>query len=401
MIISPRGKTMERRTFLMTTAAAQMRILGANDRVRAGIIGAGGRGRYLIGQFKELGVEVAGVCDVYEPNLQAGLNEASSGARPFRDYRRLLDEKGIDAVIVATPDHWHARMVIDAVEAGKDVYVEKPLAHQIDEGFQIIEAVERARRIVQVGTQRRSAELFLEARKIMQSTQIGEIRLVTSAWYNNQSSLNQRQLAGDLDWKQWLGTAPNRPPDPVRFFNWYWFWDYSGGLLVGQAAHIIDCIQWFMNANQPAAVTCTGNRPELSGTEVPETATITVEYPENYLAVFTLGYRAMRYSAFNDQIKQFHGNKARFDVGRESYALYPESNALEMTPSTQRKSPGSFNFATLSHIRNFLECIASRKQPNAPVEASQATNIVLSMAMQSYRSGRRLRWNAQARRVES
>ncbi|HTP34462.1 MAG TPA: Gfo/Idh/MocA family oxidoreductase [Candidatus Acidoferrales bacterium] len=385
----------------MTTAAAQMRILGANDRVRAGIIGAGGRGRYLIGQFKELGVEVAGVCDVYEPNLQAGLNEASSGARPFRDYRRLLDEKGIDAVIVATPDHWHARMVIDAVEAGKDVYVEKPLAHQIDEGFQIIEAVERARRIVQVGTQRRSAELFLEARKIMQSTQIGEIRLVTSAWYNNQSSLNQRQLAGDLDWKQWLGTAPNRPPDPVRFFNWYWFWDYSGGLLVGQAAHIIDCIQWFMNANQPAAVTCTGNRPELSGTEVPETATITVEYPENYLAVFTLGYRAMRYSAFNDQIKQFHGNKARFDVGRESYALYPESNALEMTPSTQRKSPGSFNFATLSHIRNFLECIASRKQPNAPVEASQATNIVLSMAMQSYRSGRRLRWNAQARRVES
>jgi len=401
MIISPRGTPMQRRSFLMTTAAAQMRILGANDRLRAGIIGAGGRGRYLIGQFKELGVEVAGVCDVYEPNLQAGVNEASSGARPFHDYRRLLDEKGIDAVIVATPDHWHARMVIDAVEAGKDVYVEKPLAHQIDEGFQIIEAVERTRRIVQVGTQRRSAELFLEARKIMQSGQIGEIRLVTSAWYNNQSSLNQRQLAGDLDWKQWLGTAPNRPPDPVRYFNWYWFWDYSGGLLVGQAAHIIDCIQWFMNANQPAAVTCSGNRPELSGTEVPETATITVEYPENYLAVFTLGYRAMRYSAFNDQIKQFHGNQARFDVGRESYALYPENNALEMTPSAQRKSPGSFNFATLSHIRNFLECIASRKQPNAPVEAGQATNIVLSMAMQSYRTGRRLRWNALARRVES
>jgi len=109
----------------------------------------------------------------------------------------------------------------------------------------------------------------------------------------------------------------------------------------------------------------------------------------------------MRYSAFNDQIKQFHGNQARFDVGRESYALYPENNALEMTPSAQRKSPGSFNFATLSHIRNFLECIASRKQPNAPVEAGQATNIVLSMAMQSYRTGRRLRWNALARRVES
>lgn len=392
---------MQRRTFLFATAAAQMRILGANDRLRTGIIGAGGRGRYLIGQFKEIGAEVGAVCDIYEPNLQVGVKEASDGAKAFRDYRKLLDDKSLEAVIVATPDHWHARMVIDAVEAGKDVYVEKPLAHKIDEGFQIMEAVERTHRIVQVGTQRRSAELFLEAKKIMQSGRAGEIRLVTSAWYNNQSSLSNRKLAGDLDWKQWLGTAPGRPLDPLRFFNWYWFWDYSGGLLVGQAAHIVDCIQWFMNSTQPAAVTCTGNRPELPGTEVPETAAITVEYPENYLAVFTLGYRAMRYSAFNDQIKQFHGNQARLDVGRESYALYPESNSLSMAPSTERKSPGSFNFATLSHIRNFVECIASRKQPNAPVEAGQATNIVLSMAMESYRTGRRLRWNAPARRVES
>lgn len=392
---------MQRRTFLMTTAAAQMRILGANDRLRAGIIGSGGRGRYLIGQFKEVGAELAAVCDVYEPNLQAGVKEASTGARSFRDYRRLLDEKSIDVVIVATPDHWHARMVIDAVEAGKDVYVEKPLAHKIDEGFQIVEAVERTRRIVQVGTQRRSAKLFLEAKKIMESAQTGEIRLVTSAWYNNQSSLNQRQLAGDLDWKQWLGTAPSRPLDPSRFFNWYWFWDYSGGLLVGQAAHIIDCIQWFMNSSAPSAVTCTGNRPELPGTEVPETANVTVEYAANYLVVFTLGYRAMHYNAFNDQLQQFHGNKARFDVGRESYALYPETNDLEMRPSMERKSPGSFNFATMSHIRNFLECIASRKQPNASVETGQATNIVLSMAMESYRTGRRIRWNAEARRVES
>ena len=131
---------MRRRTFLLTAASAQSRILGANDRVRAGIIGAGGRGRYLIGQFKEAGTEIGSVCDIYEPNLQAGLKDASKGAKSFRDYRKLLDDKSIDAVIVATPDHWHARMVIDAVEAGKEVYVEKPLAHRIDEGFRIIEA---------------------------------------------------------------------------------------------------------------------------------------------------------------------------------------------------------------------------------------------------------------------
>src|SRR3954454_11640365 len=233
---------MERRTLLAAAAASQMRVFGANDRVRAGIIGAGGRGRCLIAQFKELGVDVAAVCDVYQPNLDAGIKEASTGARPLRDYRRLLDDKSFDAVVVATPDHWHARMVIDAVEAGKDVYVEKPMAHKIDDGVRVIEAVRRTKRVVQVGTQRRSAELFLEAKKIMDSGQLGEIRLVTSQWLNNQPSLSDRQLSGNLDWGQWLGTTPKPPVDPVRFFNWYYFWDYSGGLLVGQAAHILDTI---------------------------------------------------------------------------------------------------------------------------------------------------------------
>src|SRR5215475_9020358 len=174
---------MQRRTFLLTVAS-QSQIPGANNRLRAGIIGAGGRGRYLIGQFKEAGTEVGAVCDVYEPNLQAGVKDASTGTKSFRDYRKLLDDKSIGAVIVATPDHWHARMVIDAVEAGKDVYVEKPLAHKIDEGFRIIEAVRRTRRIVQVGTQRRSAEMFLKAREIAGSGRLGDIRLVTSSWYN-------------------------------------------------------------------------------------------------------------------------------------------------------------------------------------------------------------------------
>jgi len=307
----------------------------------------------------------------------------------------------MDAVIVATPDHWHSRMVIDAVEAGKDVYVEKPMAHKIDEGFDVIKAVRRTRRVVQVGMQRRSAELFLEAKQIMDSGKLGEIRLVTSAWYNNTSSLSNRQLAGNLNWKQWLGPAPDRPLDPLRFFNWYYFWDYSGGLLIGQAAHILDTIQWFMNSKEPSAVTCTGGKVGLPGAEVPETASIAIEYPENYLATFTIGYKAMRYNAFNDQIKQFHGNKARLDVGREWYSLYPESNAVDMKASVENKKPGSFNQAAPSHIRNFMECIRSRKDPNAPVEAGQATNIVLCMTMDSLRKGRRLRWNSLARQVEA
>ena len=392
---------MDRRSFLLTTAAAQARILGANDRIRAGIIGAGGRGRYLTAQFKEIGADMAAVCDIYEANLQAGLQEASTGAKAVHDYHKLLEDKSIDAVIVATPDHWHARMVIDAVEAGKDVYVEKPMAHKIDEGFAIIEAVRRTNRIVQVGTQRRSAELFLEGKRIMDSGQLGTVRLVTSGWYNYQNSLSERKLAGNLDWRRWLGSAPERPLDPVRFFNWYYFWDYSGGLLVGQAAHIIDAIQWFMNSKEPLAVTCSGTKPNLEGAEVTETASMIVEYPEDYLATFTIGYKAMRYNPFNDQIKQFHGSKARFDVGREWYSLFPQSTAIQMKASAERQKPGSFGQAAPSHIRNFLECVRSRKEPNAPVEAGQATSIVLCMALDSLRQGRRLVWNSQKRQVEA
>jgi predicted dehydrogenase len=393
---------MQRRSFLLTAAAAQSRILGANDRIHTGIIGAGGRGRYLTGQFKEIGAEMAAVCDIYEPNLQAGLKEANTGAKAFRDYRKMLDDKTIDAVIVATPDHWHARMVIDAVEAGKDVYVEKPMAHKIPETYAIIEAVRRTRRVVQVGMQRRSAELFQEGKKIMDSGQLGEIRLVTSAWYNYQPSLSNRKLEGNLDWKQWLGNAPEWPLDATRYFNWYYFYDYSGGLLVGQAAHIVDCIQWYMNSKAPLEVTCTGGKVNLPGAEIPETATIAIRYPEDYLATFTLGYKAMQYSSYNDQIKQFHGHKARLDVGREWYSLYPEQKtSIELKASAESKKPGSFASAAPSHIRNFLECIKTRKDPNAPVEAGQGTAIVLAMAMDSLRAGKRLKWNAQTRQVEA
>lgn len=390
---------MHRRSFVTAGAASVMRVLGANEKIRGGLIGAGGRGRLLTSEFKEIGVEMAAVCDVYEPNLRAGLKVASTGARPYDNYKRLLEDNSIDVVVVATPDHWHAQMTIDAVEAGKDVYVEKPMAHTIEEGFRMIDAVRRTRRIVQIGTQRRSAPMFIEAKEIIDSGALGEIRLVNSWWLNHQASLSQRKLEGKLDWEQWLGPAPKRPLDPLRFFNWYYFWDYSGGLMVGQMAHIADCINWFMNSRYPLAVTCAGGMVNLPGAEVPATTTTAIEYPENYLAVFTLGYKAMRYHTYNDQLKQFHGNKARLDVGREAYALYPESREIEMKPSKQVKLLGSFAAATREHIRNFLDCVRSRKEPNAPLEKGQGANIVLCMAMDAMRQGRRLRYDPATRKV--
>jgi predicted dehydrogenase len=360
------------------------------------VIGSGGRGQYHVAQFKEVGAEVAAICDVYEPHLQAGLKAASTGAKPYNNYKRLLEDKSIAAVLIATPDHWHAQMTIDAVEAGKDVYVEKPMVHTIAESYRVVEAVRRTKRVVQVGMQRHSYDVFLDAKKIMDSGVVGDVKLVNSWWINYSPTLRQKQLSGTLDWKQWLGTAPKREMDPARFFNWYYFWDYSGGLMVGQAAHVVDAIRWMMNSKFPAAVTCAGIRPK-EGAEVPDTTSMAIEYPENYLAVFTLGYQAMRYAFSNDQVKQFHGTKARFDVGREGYTLWPQSNDLNMKPSVEVKKPGTFEPATRAHIRNFLECIKTREDPNATVEMGQWTAVVLCMAMEAMRQGRRMRWDGARR----
>jgi predicted dehydrogenase len=391
---------IERRTFLAATAASAGRVLGANDRIRGGVIGSGGRGQYLVAEFKEIGVEMAAVCDVYEPNLKRGLEKASSNARPYSSHKQMLEDKSLDVVIVATPDHWHAQHTIDAVEAGKDVYVEKPLAHTIEEGFRMMRATRQTRRVVQVGTQRRSNELFMQARKILEEGSTGEVRLVNSWWLNYAGSLKRgRELEGKLDWPQWLGSAPKREFDPVRFFGWHYFYDYSGGMLVGQAAHIVDAINMLMGSSFPGAVTCSGIAPNVEGAEIPETATMTIEYPENFLAVFTIGYKAMRYHMFNDQMKQFHGSKARFDVGREAYALYPQSPEIEMKPSVVERRTGSFEQSTRSHIRNFLDCVRSRKDPNATIEMGQWTNVALCMAMESLRMGRRITFDPKTRKM--
>jgi predicted dehydrogenase len=391
---------MERRTFLAATAAGA-RLLGANDRIGIGLIGAGGRGRLLTSYFKEQpNIEMRAVCDVYEPNLNRGLEAAGKAAKSYEDYQDLLANKDVDAVIVATPDHWHARMTIDAVRAGKDVYVEKPMCHTAGEGFDVIKAVRQTKRVVQVGTQRRSFDLFLEAKRVMDSGRLGEVKLVNAWWYNTVGAKVTPRPQGKLNWEKWLGPAPKRELDWIRFSNWYYYWEYSGGLMVGQAAHVIDCIQWFMNSSYPAAVTCAGGKVHIDGAEVPATTTMIIEYPEDYVAVFTVGYQAMRYPGAHDQMKHFNGSKARFDVSRESFALYPESREYDPKPALEKKDYGSFERGTRQHIANFLDCIRTRKDPNAPVEVGHYASVTLDMAMQAIRAGRRLRWNPATRSIE-
>jgi predicted dehydrogenase len=391
---------LPRRSFLAATAVSAARVYGANERIRCGTIGTGGRGWYLTNQFKEHGAEMAAICDVYEPRLETGLKAASPGARTYIDYRKLLEDKSLDAIVIATPDHLHAQMTVDAAEAGKDIYVEKPLAHTIEAGFRMVEAVRRNKRVAQVGTQRRSYDLYLEAKGIFDSGVTGPVRLINSWWLNSwKGGLSKAALKGKLHWDLFLGGAPKRPMDPVRYFNWLQFRDYSGGLLNGQAAHIIDGIQMMMNSTFPTAVTCTGSKIITEGADNPDTATMTVEYPD-HMVVFTLSYKAMKYRLYNDQMQQFHGSTARMDLGRESYAIYQESSAIELKPSRHREAPDTFESASWAHIRNFLECVRSRKDPNATIEMGQHTSVALCMATQSLKAERRVRWNAAARRAE-
>jgi predicted dehydrogenase len=344
---------------------------------------------------------MAAVCDVYEVHLENGRRAASPGAAAHFDYRRILEDKTIDAVIIATPDHLHAQMLIDAVDAGKHVYLEKPLARNIDEGFRMIDAVRRTRRTVLLGTQRRSYDLYQEAKQVIDSGAAGNVRLVNSWWVNRWDALRTRPITGRIEWDLFLGPAPKRPFDPVRYYNWLAFWDYSGGMMIGQAAHLVDAVQWMMNSKEPLAVTAAGGRPNVPGAEIPETSSMTVEFPENYLLVFTLGYQAMRYNMHNDQLMQFHGDKARFDLGRESWSVTPQSSAIELKPARERRMPNTFESASRAHVRHFLDCLRNGTQPNSTLETGQWTNIVLGMAVESLRTGRRVVWDASARRTKA
>jgi predicted dehydrogenase len=371
------------------------------DTLGVGIIGCGGRGTTLMKLFMERhDTEIRAVSDVYEPRRQNAARIASLRDAEYPDYRELLDRKDVDVVVVATPDHQHARMVIDAVEAGKDVYVEKPLCHTIEEGFAVIEATQRTGQIVQVGTQRRSYDVFLQGKKVFDQGDCGKVRLVTSWWYNQFLKLNSRKLQGKLDWKRWLGSAPERPVEELRFFNWYYFWDYSGGLMVGQAAHVIDAVNMLMGSTYPTAVTAAATATHLENAEVPETTNVTIEYGDDFLLVFTLGYSAMRYLPPHDLHKQFHGLKARFDIGRENFALYPAQLERELWPKEKLEKFGSFHpGATIQHIENFVSCCRTRKPPNATAEIGNHTNVALCMAMESMRSGKRMTFDRQAKRM--
>jgi predicted dehydrogenase len=401
-----------RREFVKTTAAAaggllvssrlaSARVLGANDRIRIGVIGTGGRARYLMSLLKSLkGADLVAVCDAYEPRaLDAARIVGSGTVVGPADYRRLLDDKEIDAVVIGAPDHWHRTMLLDSVAAGKDVYVEKPISHSLDEGVEMVRAVEASPQVVQTGTQQRSWDHWILGKQIVDSGRLGQITFVHTYWYQRMGlggfdAVDQ----GRLDWKRWLGTAPEAPFDPERFYRWRHFKDYGGGVLTDLLTHWIDVVHWYMGVAEPRTAVTTGGNYRIKTFEWPDTVTASFEYPKAFMVTHTGTYS----SSIDDGGLEFRGDEATLKIDRERLLLFTEDSRKPGAGNTPEpeivaRSEGD---GTVAHLQNWLDCIRSRKTPNAPIRVGHEAVRAAHIANASLLRGIRVGWNAGAGRIE-
>jgi predicted dehydrogenase len=388
---------MPRRTFLVSGGSALAAWAAPpSDQITLGVIGSGGRGTFVMGVFqKDAALKVTAICDVYEPNLENAVSMASkvAGTHPkvYRNYKELLADKDVQAVLIATPEHWHYQMVLDALAAGKDAYVEKPLCQTPEQGIALVEAERKTKQIIQVGMQRRSYDLYHEGRAIVTSGNLGNVRMVRSWWLNNYlGGALATTLAGPLDWEQWQGLAERRPMDADRFRNWRFYSDYAGGIVADQGAHVFDGIHMLMSAGFPNAVTAAANKPHKAGVDQPESVVVIAEYPEDFLGVFTVNYAAMQYKSRNDQLNQLDGDLARMDIGREELKVFVKGSEEQV--EIEKKSEKGFGWATDLHVQNFLQCVRTRQTPTAPMKLAFQAALVVQMANLSLKNGRRMRW---------
>ena len=388
----------------LVTGLAPARVLGANDRIRVGALGTGERAQYLMTLFKAVpSTEVVAVCDVYEPHRELGLRIAGPDAKAYVDYREVLDLKDVDAVIIGAPDHWHKTMLVDAVRAGKDVYCEKPIMHSIEQGVEMVRAVEETRRVVQTGMQQRSWNHYQLGKHLVDSGKLGRVTFVHTYWYQNYyTPRGWNELpaidTSRLDWKNFLGEAPDQPFTPEKFVWWRFFWDFGGGILTDLLTHWIDVIQWYMGEPAPKTASATGDL-YLMKWQCPDTITAVYEFPGDFVVTYT---GAMN-SGIDDGGIEFRGSAATMKIDRSHLAVYPEGakfvpGQLAPEPEIFVRSEGD---GTVDHVMNFLECMRSRKTPNAPIQAgfeAARTSWIGNMAL---RRGMKVAWDASRNRALS
>ena len=412
---------IERRDFIKrgivtvgAAAAAGANILGANDRVRVGVIGPGRQGRGVMKTFmRNADAQIVALCDVFQPQMDFAINDAKlEGVETYRDFRRMLDRNDIDAVIVASPDHWHALQTVMACQAGKDVYVEKPVSSAVDEGIKMVQAARKYNRVVQVGTQQRSGDHYQKAAEIIRGGQLGKITFVRTWNFGNQTpggigNPPDTNPPDGLDWDMWLGPAPLRQFNqnrfgvhPDRWSSFRWFWDYAGGMMTDWGVHHLDIVQMAMGVEAPVAITAMGGKLALNDNrETPDTLMVTYEYfsEKNGSFICTYENRECNAQGWNGQGYGilFHGADATLYINREYFEITPESGR-----NVEARRVKNENRQGEAHVRNFLDCVKSRQRPTSDIEIGHRSTTTCLLGNVALRSRRRIVWNAQTEKIE-
>ena len=418
--------SLNRRDFVKSTAAAGLatalssaRVWGANGRIRLGFIALGNRGDQVLDAFlAHKDCQVVAVCDIYQPYLDFASQKIGGDPAQFKDYRKLLDVKDVDAVVIATPDHWHALQTIQACEAGKDDYTEKPLSLCVAEGRKMVEAVRRHKRVSQVGIHRRSSPFCKEAADLVRSGELGRITAVRSfhiqnEWPKGIGNPPNGEPPQGFDWDAWLGPAPKVAYNKNRtFYRFRWFYDYSGGQLTNFGVHYTDAIQWALGHDAPLAVTAMGGKLVVEDNrEIPDTLEVIWMYPGNTLVTFSQFNASAPPAGLRNGEIEFRGTKGTLYLQGNGYEVVPESvtpNEFAARTPLDRNlergwrvgakpmiepKKGAGRADTEYHARNFLDCVRSRQQCNCDIEIGHRSTSATLIGNIAHRTKTYLEWD--------
>ena len=382
-------------------------ILGANERIRLGVIGTGGRGRLdLTAFFKcDKTIECPAICDVDDAMLSETQRVLAKYDRPkaeaVKDFRRLLDRKDIDVVLIATPDHWHALQTIYACQAGKDVYCEKPLANSIGEGKAMVDWVNKTRRVLQMGTQWRMGTHWGDAVKYVQSGKLGKIRLVRCwcalAWFRPVGLQEDQDTPPGVDYDMWLGPAPERRFNRGRFhFSFRWYWDYAGGLMTDWGVHLLNIAMWAMDPQPPKRVVSFGGKWLYNDdAQTPDTQNTLYDFGDwgliwEHQACTGHGAEGREHGV------AFYGENGTLIVDAGKWEVAPEGKKLDREVHAIAEESG---LCEIRLVGNFLECCRSRGKPMMNVETAHRTTTVAHLGNLALRAGRSIEYDAATMKI--
>ena len=411
------------RTAAAGTALSYSRILGANDRIGMGYIGLGNRGDQVHDAFLEHGgQQTIAVCDLRDDYMNFAIKKSRANPAKYTEYRRLLEDKDVDAVVIATPDHWHALQTIDASNAGKDVYVEKPLSLTVTEGRKMVEAVRRNQRVSQVGIHRRSSAFLREAAEFVRGGGIGQVTAarafhVGNMWPNGIGNPPDGQPPSEKEWDMWLGPAPKVPYNPNRmYYKFRWFYGYSGGQLTNYGVHYMDMIRWCLGKEYPKAVVALGGRFAVQDNR---------EVPDTLEAIWHFGDALVTFSQYETNNAPGAGQRAEMELRGTKGTMYIYSSRWEVVPEKvtemtslartplDRQSEKNYNAAkkpvlaprsgegsqdTAFHARNFLDCVRSRAQCDCDIEIGHRSTAATLIAGIALRHKKYLAWDGEIER---